>query len=565
VAAAATDVTAIGSAINEATARSSVATTGVVAAAADEVSAATATLFTNYAQEYQALLKQAAAFHDEFAAALSAAGGAYAQTEAAASGALGALTAPVQQALAPLTGNTGASGGSLVRGVAGATSPVKISLVLGASGIPIPDAKYIATAYANYIARNFTASTVQGLDTPEGLYPITGVKSLPLNTSVDQGLTILNNAILQQYHAGNTPINVFGYSQGAILAALELPKLVAQGVPTQDVSFVLVGNEMTPNGGLLARFPGLNLPSLGIPFYGGMPANTGYAVYNYTLEYDGFADFPRYPIDVFADLNAVAGIALVHTTYLTIPQSQVNSAIQLPTSPGYNGGTTYYVIPTQNLPLLDPLRLIPYVGNPLADLIQPDLRYLVNWGYGDPNYGWSTGPANVTTPFGLVPPLSATTALPGDLVSGAHQGFLAAINDVHAETLPAPPHLTLSGTPQTTLPSPNTLLSPATIDGYINQLKLANTEFFDTFTSATSTAYAALLPTADIANALVTTLPSYDANLFLNGVSQAISGQPVQGLVNAIGEPIVADVGLVTVAGGVEALVLINTVADILK
>ncbi len=553
VAAAAADVTAIGSAISAANAAAAGSTTGVVAAAGDEVSAATATLFTAYAQDYQTLLKQAGAFHDEFAAALAAAGSAYSQAEFAASNALGELT-----------GSTGASGVTVAQGPS-ADPPVQVSLVFGASGIPTPDAKYVATAYANYISRNFTTSNLQAVSTPEGLYPITGVKSLPLNISVNQGLTVMNNAIMQQYQAGNTSINVFGYSQGAILAALEMPKLLAAGVPTQDVSFVLVGNEMTPNGGMLARFPGLNLPSLGLPFYGGMPANTGYTVYNYTLEYDGFADFPQYPIDVFADLNAVAGIALVHTTYLSIPQSQVNSAIQLPTSPGYNGGTTYYMIPTQNLPLLDPVRLIPYVGNPLADLLQPDLRYLVNWGYGDPNYGWSTGPANVTTPIGLFPPLGATAALPGDLISGAQQGIVAAINDFHAEAPPALPHLSLTGTPQTALPPPSTLLSPASIDGYINDLMAANTHFFDALTFATSTAYSTLLPTADIANALVTTMPSYDANLFLTGISQAINGQPVQGLAYAIGEPIAADLGLTTVAGGVELLVLLDAATAIVK
>jgi len=30
--------------------------------------------------------------------------------------------------------------------------------------------------------------------------------------------------------------------------------------------------------------------------------------------------------------------------------------IQLATSPGYTGNTTYYMSPTQNLPLLTPLR-----------------------------------------------------------------------------------------------------------------------------------------------------------------------------------------------------------------
>ncbi len=559
VAAAAADVSALGSTIGEANARAAGATTGVVAAAGDEVSAATATLFSAYARDYQAVLQQAQAFHDGFAAALTGAASAYSQAEAEASNALGALTAPVQNSLAPLTGGAGVT----VTQAPSSGSPVAISLILGASGIPIPDAKYVATAYANYISRNFTTSNLQVVPTPEGLYPITGVKSLPLNISVNQGLTILNNAILQQYHTGTTPINVFGYSQGAILAALELPKLQQAGIPTQDVSFVLVGNEMTPNGGMLARFPGLNLPSLGIPFYGGMAANTGYSVYNYTLEYDGFADFPRYPIDFLADLNAIAGMLFVHPTYLTIPQSQVNSAIQLPTSPGYNGGTTYYMIPTQNLPLLDPLRAIPYVGNPLADLLQPDLRYLVNWGYGDPAYGWSTGPANITTPFGLFPPLGATTALPGDLISGAQQGIVAAGGAFQAEGPPILPHLSLPSTPQAALPSPSALLSTASIDGFINNLMAANTQFADALTSATSTAYSTLLPTADIANALVTTLPSYDANLFLSGIEQAINGQPVQGLVNAIGDPIAADVGLTTVAGGVEFLVLVDALASI--
>ena len=60
------------------------------------------------------------------------------------------------------------------------------------------------------------------------------------------------------------------------------------------------------------------------------------------------------------------------------------SAVPLATSPGYytDGGVThYYMIPDQNLPLLEPIRAIPVVGTPLADLLQPDLRVLVNLGY----------------------------------------------------------------------------------------------------------------------------------------------------------------------------------------
>jgi hypothetical protein len=61
--------------------------TGVVPAAADEISAATAALFGAYAQEYQALSNQAAAFHEQFSQALGSASGEYASSESANPGA----------------------------------------------------------------------------------------------------------------------------------------------------------------------------------------------------------------------------------------------------------------------------------------------------------------------------------------------------------------------------------------------------------------------------------------------------------------------------------------------
>ena len=108
-------------------------------------------------------------------------------------------------------------------------------------------------------------------------------------------------------------------------------------IPATDLNFVLVGNEMNPNGGLLSRFPNLTLPTLGLSFYGATPSNTPYDVAIYTQSYDGFADFPRYPINFISDLNAVVGIATVHTKYLDLTPAQVNNAIQLQTSPGYSG------------------------------------------------------------------------------------------------------------------------------------------------------------------------------------------------------------------------------------
>jgi triacylglycerol lipase len=81
--AAATDVASIGTLVTTADQGVARATTGVVAAAEDEVSEAIAALFSAHGQGYQALSSQAAAYHKWFVQALSGASGAYAAAEAA--------------------------------------------------------------------------------------------------------------------------------------------------------------------------------------------------------------------------------------------------------------------------------------------------------------------------------------------------------------------------------------------------------------------------------------------------------------------------------------------------
>jgi tRNA G26 N,N-dimethylase Trm1 len=73
----------VGTAIAAQNAAIAAPTTGVVPAAADEVSALTAAQFANRAQTYQAVSAQAAAMHEMFVRMLSASAGSYATTEAA--------------------------------------------------------------------------------------------------------------------------------------------------------------------------------------------------------------------------------------------------------------------------------------------------------------------------------------------------------------------------------------------------------------------------------------------------------------------------------------------------
>lgn len=566
MAAAAGDVAEIRSAISSAGASAAGATTGMAAAAEDEVSAMTAALFGSYGRDFQSLLHQAGAFHERFAQLMAEAGNAYSQTESEAQAALGALPTP---AGAQATGAVG-TGALSTTAARAEDQAVNAILIMSSSGFPTPGSAYLQNVFSRYLSNFISATGLTPVSTPEGLYPFTGVKDLTLDISLARGVTQLNNAIMQAISPGGTgSIAVLGYSQSAVIASLEMPKLLAEGYNPAQVFFTLLGDPSNPNGGLLARFPGLSLPSLGLTLGAATPSND-FATTIYTLEYDGFADFPQYPIDVFADLNALAGIITVHGNYPFLTSAQLASAIQLPQS-GAPSMTTYNLIPTPNLPLLEPLRAIPFLGNPLADLVQPDLTYLVNWGYGDPSFGYSTGPANVATPFGFLPPPSATIALGPDLIGGAQQGISAFTSDLVSQGPPSLPTVSVSsitgaltGGPAPgplALPSPASI--PATLTGIISGIQTANSNVAGGLVNAASTAYATLLPTADLASALGVSIPSYDVNLFLDGITQAVNGEPIQGLINAFGSPIAADAGLATIGGGFELVAIANALQTI--
>lgn len=73
----------IGSAMTAGNSAAAPATTGVLPAAADEVSALTAAQFVAHAEMYQAVSAQAAAIHEMFVNTLGVSAGSYAATEAA--------------------------------------------------------------------------------------------------------------------------------------------------------------------------------------------------------------------------------------------------------------------------------------------------------------------------------------------------------------------------------------------------------------------------------------------------------------------------------------------------
>ena len=454
------------------------------------------------------------------------------------------------------------------------------AIVIGGSGDPIPSSTYVTDVTDRYVDPTgtpfeglvpnqlvFPFDQANPLFTPEGLYPFEGVKNLELDPSVAQGVQILTSAINNQLSAPGDSAVVLGYSQSAIIASQVMQNLLAaqadgQTVPGHDqLAFSLIGDIVNPNGGIFTRFdfpgmPSLTIPSLGITFSDATPSETPWDTAIYTQEYDGFADFPKYPLNLLADINAVLGIAFVHGTYPTLTADQLANAQQLAVSADYVGplaNTDYFMIPTENLPLLDLVRAVPLVGNPISDLLQPSLKVLIDLGYGNVDTaadltngtgGWDIGPANVTTPFELFPnvnPLEVLTALG----TGIQMGVTNFVGDITGD---GPNPIALSADMSALAANP------------LQSLDLTNpTDLVNAFSSALSQAYSALLPTVDIANALLTSMPAYDLELFTHFLGQG-------DILNAIGMPIGADFALVSAAGlGFELRVILNAVEGVVQ
>ena len=433
---------------------------------------------------------------------------------------------------------------------------VGCSIVFGGSGIPIPHQNYIDAVNERFIQPLHPGYTPQALFTPEGLQPFTGVKTLPLDVSMAQGLTMLELAAQKQFDLGHA-LNLYGYSQSASIDTLLMRQYLAlpedQRPDPDQLTFTFLGNPNTPNGGLMQVF---NLPefggsvpiaSLGLTLNGATPDGP-WTTNNYTLEYDGFADFPRYTLNLLSNLNAVAGILYTHIQYPMLPMTpdgQVANAILLPGSVDYVGelpdgvtastATNYWMIPTENLPLLEPFRGSPF-GNAIADLVQPSLRVLVNLGYGQIEHGWDAGPANVPTTMGLFPdvnPMDVLTAL----ANGAQQGWQDFVQDLGS-------------------------LSSAVVDGPDTGVDVAAftmpslIDIANAFSGSISAVNGAFMVTGDIVNALTTTLPAAMAQVFFSELSQG-------DLLDAFGLPLAAATGLGSLAAGFELVGIMHAVSQI--
>ena len=346
--------------------------------------------------------------------------------------------------------------------------PDKTALIMGASTIPTPDEFWVESVMNQFIAPTHAGQPIEpvAVTTPEEGGPLTGLARLlfsafgPSNVwgpgsaawpdepwwklsglfdltfeqSIRAGVADLEAAMAAH---GNDDLVIYGYSQGAVVAIREKRKLAEQypaGTKAPDIDFVLGGDGNLPNGGFLARFPGLHVPVLDWSFDGPEPTDTQFHTVVITRQYDFFADFPLYPINLVADLNAVLGFLYVHLYGFDVslaPDPAKSTPFQ-----DTHGDTTYYFFQTQDLPLFGPLRTLG-VPEPVIDVVEPFFRVLVELGYDRSIPPWQPTPAR------LIPPLDPGKVA-GDLVNAIGEGFNNAL-----ALFGLPPLLSIPAAPDT--------------------------------------------------------------------------------------------------------------------
>jgi hypothetical protein len=359
--------------------------------------------------------------------------------------------------------------------ITAAVSLAAVALIVPGTGTPNPAVPPLGTNYM----QNAVNYYIQPLDpacatvcTPEPVpyiaqfwpFPFAGwggLNGAKWNVSVASGVQSLNTQI--DAVDPNDDVVIFGYSQGATVSSIVKRQLAdANGgfIPAR-YSFVLIGDPNRPNGGLFERLAALGtVPILDATFGQPTPTDTtvlpGVNTTDIAFQYDGVADFPANPLNLLADLNALAGFWYVHGTYLsprgtepstalpygyTIPE--LEAAMDCSQSPKncqtYND-TLYITIPAKTLPIMQPLLDIGAATGttalikPIVDLISPVTRVLIETGYDRSNYGQPT-PFNIFTPIN---PVKLTVDLAKAVVQGIHDALGDLGVSVPGAAVPAP-------------------------------------------------------------------------------------------------------------------------------
>ncbi|NVN48823.1 hypothetical protein HLY00_244 [Mycolicibacterium hippocampi] len=206
------------------------------------------------------------------------------------------------------------------------------------------------------------------------------------------------------YPSGADPLNqklqetsglkiVYGYSQGGQVISAWMRKYAAaeDAPPADELLFVIIANGDRRYGGSNAR-SGYVMPE------------TQYRVIDISRQYDFGSDYPNGEFNLLAMANAIAGFGSIHTDYESV---DINDPANIVWT---EGKTTYVFVPTEQLPLLRPLRMLGF--GKLADELNGPLKEIIERGYNRDYLPKPVGPSDPAEPN---PPAEPTEpAEPGE-------------------------------------------------------------------------------------------------------------------------------------------------------
>jgi hypothetical protein len=217
------------------------------------------------------------------------------------------------------------------------------ALVMGPTGYPTPDGAYLSAADRLYLEPlGFDGNTI-ALTTPE---------TSSFGPSVAEGEQDLVNAVEADYAAGgfgpDDPLTIMGYSQSSVIASLAEPVLAKDGIPSDALRFVLIGDTSSAEGGFLNTFGDTPTGIQILDMLGDqnlVDATTPDNLYPtdvYTIDGDGWAQW-----DNGANLF---GMFSTHLEYLGVTAADVAGATET-----VDGMTDYYTIANPGVDSLEVL------------------------------------------------------------------------------------------------------------------------------------------------------------------------------------------------------------------
>jgi PE-PPE domain len=217
--------------------------------------------------------------------------------------------------------------------------------------IPAENAEYANVANALYLAPNGFDGNATVFLTPAAGNEV---------QDVVPGVQALVQTIEADYTAGDLsaadPLYVFGYSEGAVEEGLAEQQLAADGIPSYDLNFVMVGDSASAEGGFLNTFidslpeswqqPTTELfAQLGLtaPVLGAVTPVGLYPTEVYSLTADGWTDWD--------DGANTYGMFTDHLEYLGLTPAEIATATETETTDGVVGDpqTDYFTIDNSNV------------------------------------------------------------------------------------------------------------------------------------------------------------------------------------------------------------------------